>query len=254
MIKNRTVSWLLLFGVCVCFGGGALAASEPPPEDGSGHILIWPQEKIVSLNDTFTLLIAIDTIDSVKGFRLDIEVDTNVIQLDSTRVTKDPFFNDPENGSFFFFKDTVYNFQDGDSSYVYEFLGAILGPGTYVSGPGTLVHIGFTAVGHGISPVMFRWAKLDGLDQQIPLSDSLHGLVIVCPTDETFGDCDNNGVVNIADVVFLIAYIFGGGPHPIPITLLGDVDCNGFVNISDAVYLIAWIFGGGPAPCNPCSK
>lgn len=253
MIKTRTTLLLLLLGVCVCLGGIVQGASEPPPEDGAGHILIWPQEKIVSLNDTFTLLIAIDTIDLVKGFRLDIEVDTNVIQLDPTRVTKDPFFDNPENGSFFFFKDTVYNFLGDDSSYVYEFLGAIFGPGTYVSGPGTLVHVGFTAVGHGFSPVLFRWAKLDGLDEQISLVDSLHGLVIVCPTDETFGDSDDNGVVNISDVVYLIAYIFGGGPHPIPITLIGDADCSGFVNISDAVYLIAYIFGGGPPPCNPCS-
>lgn len=65
------------------------------------------------------------------------------------------------------------------------------------------------------------------------------------------GDADSNGIVNISDAVYLIAYIFGGGPPPDPL-LAGDADCNEIVNISDAVYLIAYIFGGGPAPCEGC--
>lgn len=62
------------------------------------------------------------------------------------------------------------------------------------------------------------------------------------------GDVNNNGVVTISDVVFIIRYIFGGGPAPNPASI-GDVNCNGFVSISDVVYLIAYIFSGGPAPC-----
>lgn len=65
------------------------------------------------------------------------------------------------------------------------------------------------------------------------------------------GDADGNAIVNISDAVYLIAYIFGGGPAPVPL-LAGDADCNSIVNISDAVYLIAYIFGGGPAPCDSC--
>jgi hypothetical protein len=64
------------------------------------------------------------------------------------------------------------------------------------------------------------------------------------------GDADGNGIVNVSDVVYLIAYIFGGGPGPDPLEA-GDADCNDIVNISDAVYLIAYIFGGGPPPCDP---
>ncbi len=32
----------------------------------------------------------------------------------------------------------------------------------------------------------------------------------------------------------------------------GDVDCSGIVSISDAVFLIQYIFAGGPAPCASC--
>lgn len=62
------------------------------------------------------------------------------------------------------------------------------------------------------------------------------------------GDADGNAIVNISDAVYLITYIFGGGPPPDPMAA-GDADMNGIVNISDAVYLITYIFGGGPAPC-----
>lgn len=67
------------------------------------------------------------------------------------------------------------------------------------------------------------------------------------------GDADNNGIVNISDAVYTIAYIFGGGQAPDPLCL-GDSDGNGIVNISDTVYLIGWIFGGGDAPHCPPSQ
>jgi hypothetical protein len=71
------------------------------------------------------------------------------------------------------------------------------------------------------------------------------------PPQPLCGDADDNGMVNISDAVFLIAYIFGGGSTPDPYEQ-ADSDCNGIVNISDAVYLIAYIFGGGAPPCAAC--
>ncbi len=59
---------------------------------------------------------------------------------------------------------------------------------------------------------------------------------------------DGVAPIDISDVVFLINYIFGGGPAPVPLSV-GDVDCVSGVDISDAVYLINFIFSGGPAPC-----
>ena len=64
------------------------------------------------------------------------------------------------------------------------------------------------------------------------------------------GDADGSGAIDISDAVYLIAYIFGGGPAPNPICH-GDADGSAAVDISDAVYLIAYIFGGGPTPHCP---
>jgi hypothetical protein len=62
-----------------------------------------------------------------------------------------------------------------------------------------------------------------------------------------YGDADGSGAVDIDDVVFLIGYIFSGGPAPDPICC-GDADGSGAIDIDDVVYLIGYIFSGGPAP------
>lgn len=65
------------------------------------------------------------------------------------------------------------------------------------------------------------------------------------------GDCNNDGVVNAADVVFLINYMFKGGPAPTPVCI-GNVNDDGVVNSADIVYLINYLFKSGPAPHNGC--
>ena len=64
------------------------------------------------------------------------------------------------------------------------------------------------------------------------------------------GDANADGLANITDAVYLIAYIFNDGPAPEPLES-GDANCDGIPNITDAVYLIQYIFGGGPVPCDP---
>ncbi len=78
---------------------------------------------------------------------------------------------------------------------------------------------------------------------------NLNGIGDAC--DFVCGDADGSGIVTISDAVYLISYIFGGGPAPDPLES-GDADCSTVITISDAVYLISYIFGGGPAPCAVC--
>ncbi len=65
------------------------------------------------------------------------------------------------------------------------------------------------------------------------------------------GDADGSGAWSIGDAVFIINYIFGGGPPPNPLSN-GDADGSGAISIGDAVYLINFIFGGGPPPPSSC--
>jgi hypothetical protein len=65
------------------------------------------------------------------------------------------------------------------------------------------------------------------------------------------GDANNDDSIDISDAVYLIQYIFAGGPAPNPLCS-GDANGDGSVDISDCVYLIQYIFGGGPAPVPNC--
>jgi hypothetical protein len=71
--------------------------------------------------------------------------------------------------------------------------------------------------------------------------------------DWLVGDADGNGSYDIDDVVYLVAYIFSGGPAPTPNSIgSGDADCNDEIDIDDVVYLVAFIFSGGPSPAPTC--
>lgn len=63
-----------------------------------------------------------------------------------------------------------------------------------------------------------------------------------------YGDPNGDGMINSADIVYLINYLFIGGPAPIPCLEAGDANCDGVINIADVVYLINHMFAGGPAP------
>jgi hypothetical protein len=62
------------------------------------------------------------------------------------------------------------------------------------------------------------------------------------------GDVNGDGEIDLADVVFLVNYLFIGGPAPSPLEV-GDANCSGEVDLADAIFLINYLFIGGPPPC-----
>ena len=65
------------------------------------------------------------------------------------------------------------------------------------------------------------------------------------------GDADNDMIVNIKDITFLINFLYKGGLSPNPL-VAADVNNSGIVNISDITYMINFLYKGGPKPA--CSK
>jgi hypothetical protein len=65
------------------------------------------------------------------------------------------------------------------------------------------------------------------------------------------GDANGDDQANVGDAVFLISYVFNGGPAPEPIDA-GNANCDEGVNVADAVYLINYVFNGGAEPCEAC--
>lgn len=71
------------------------------------------------------------------------------------------------------------------------------------------------------------------------------------PCDCRPGDANGDLAFNIGDAVYIINYVFKGGPPPAPYALCsGDANCDCSINIGDAVYIINYIFKGGPVPCD----
>ncbi|MGB2769551.1 MAG: dockerin type I repeat-containing protein, partial [Candidatus Zixiibacteriota bacterium] len=64
------------------------------------------------------------------------------------------------------------------------------------------------------------------------------------------GDANGDGLVDVGDVVYLINYLYKGGPPPDPLAA-GDVNCDGIVDLGDVVYLVNYLFRGGPPPGCP---
>ena len=66
------------------------------------------------------------------------------------------------------------------------------------------------------------------------------------------GDLDLSGGIDIADLVYMVDYMFNGGPPPY---IMNTIDVNGSCtgpNIADLVYFVDYFFQGGPAPICGC--
>jgi len=66
-------------------------------------------------------------------------------------------------------------------------------------------------------------------------------------TDCICGDLNSDTYLNSADIVFLIDYLFKGGPAPFPLEK-GDVNKDCVINSADVTYFQNYMFKRGPRP------
>ncbi len=62
------------------------------------------------------------------------------------------------------------------------------------------------------------------------------------------GDFNATGTITIADLVYMVGFLFNSGPAPKDLGA-GDINCSGTVTIADLVRLVAYLFNSGPVPC-----
>jgi hypothetical protein len=65
------------------------------------------------------------------------------------------------------------------------------------------------------------------------------------------GDVDGNGKIEIGDAVSITGYLFTGTPKTLGCLDAADPGDTGQVSISSAVYLLEFLFLGGPPPASP---
>jgi hypothetical protein len=75
------------------------------------------------------------------------------------------------------------------------------------------------------------------------------GWVYTTEEEGARGDANGDRIINIGDVVYLVTYLYKGGPPPDPLWT-GDANSDGIVNIGDVVYLVSYLYKGGPPPCS----
>ncbi len=63
------------------------------------------------------------------------------------------------------------------------------------------------------------------------------------------GDANGDGVVDLGDAIYLLNYLYKGGPAPNP-SWTGDANSDGVVDLGDAIYLLNYLYKGGPPPAS----
>jgi hypothetical protein len=108
-----------------------------------------------------------------------------------------------------------------------------------------------------------EWVSVDFRAQNVIITGSIMHECVGTSLDLAFvitgedlpflcGDVDNDGTVNINDVIYILYFLFKNDPQPIPYLCVGDVNNDDEVDICDAVYLLNYIFKGGAEPDFNC--
>jgi hypothetical protein len=64
------------------------------------------------------------------------------------------------------------------------------------------------------------------------------------------GDPNNDGAINITDGIYILNYLFLGGPKPTCLEAANPND-DASINITDGIYVLNYLFLGGPPPVAP---
>jgi len=100
------------------------------------------------------------------------------------------------------------------------------------------------------TPPVYEWIPLTdpitGITLDLSFVITTSGITVTC------GDVNNDGIINVGDIVYLVGYLYRGGPAPVPMTCVGDVNNDDIVNVGDIVYLVGYLYRGGAAPSPLC--
>ncbi|KPL00846.1 MAG: hypothetical protein AMJ91_02890, partial [candidate division Zixibacteria bacterium SM23_73_3] len=61
------------------------------------------------------------------------------------------------------------------------------------------------------------------------------------------GDVNLDGVIDLGDVLYLVSYLYKGGPDP-QVYEVADVNRDGTIDMGDLLYLVSYLYKGGPVP------
>jgi hypothetical protein len=122
----------------------------------------------------------------------------------------------------------------------------------YAVAPDARGEIPFTfANGAGSPPMRNLFTSLE-TRTLVPLL--IDGCVLVTEGGELpflRGDANGDGEVDVADAIHTLAFLFAGGPGPVPGADAGDANDSGDIDVADPISLLAFLFADAPAPPYP---
>ncbi|MDH4033076.1 MAG: PKD domain-containing protein, partial [candidate division Zixibacteria bacterium] len=100
----------------------------------------------------------------------------------------------------------------------------------------------------------------DSTEQEYTVNWRVGGKPVQCSATGTFvlwghrsGDLNLDGSVDIADLLYMVDFMFRGGPAP-EIVDAADVNGDCAIDIGDLTFFVEYFFGGGDKPAAPCSQ
>ncbi len=88
-------------------------------------------------------------------------------------------------------------------------------------------------------------------DNHSTLSDEVDFAISIAYNPGMPGDINNDGDLNVADLTYLVEWLFKGGPAPV-IMNSADVNASCSHDVDDLTYLVAFLFQSGPTPLPGC--
>lgn len=177
-----------------------------------------------------------------------ISPDTAVFIQDMDAGTVRLFYPDTLAGAYLRFIGDIFPTYAGDMAFAYHldtgFTHVLITPDLTEPRQGFVEGQLFTYTGGG---TLDSVEVADFYDALIPTEIQINEGEPAC------GDINYDSEINIADLVYLIGYIFKGGAPPYSLTA-ADVNCDGKINITDIIYLVEYLFRGGPIPCADCPR
>ncbi len=218
------------------------------------RIKFSPDGVIASANDTFEVNIVLDSgVVDLFAYSVHLKYDSTILRIIDSYPT-DEWSALSNLSSYFIGADSLeINPLNNQPNWYYHIFDILFtNPKKTVDGYFEVSTVKFVALQTGISPLYYEFYKGTDTLLQSVLSSSGDAVVYVCPLPTEPGDSNNDGAVDISDLVWIVDFIFTGGSAPLPNLLSGDMNCDASVDITDLVWIVDFIFTGGPPGCEPC--
>ena len=108
---------------------------------------------------------------------------------------------------------------------------------------------GFNWNTSSLSENMYHYMHVTAYDQNGHSGSAAVLVQNACTFAGQHGDLNNNGTIDLSDLVYMLSFLYQNGLMPPAGNAAGDVNCDGSVNILDVLYLCRYLYQGGPAPC-----